>query len=202
MTAFQERRTIRTEPLMAWRNGISWNAVLAGALAGFAVTLIMTTLGAAIGVTVADSANTNRAEAGALGGAALGWWVLTVAMAGIVGGAIVARTTPRDVTYSAVINGTLAWVTGVIIFLVLLAVGAGSIIGGLSSGIGAVAAQGGTPNVAPADSARAVQTAVDASKGATWGILLSQLFGLGATIIGARMRPRLRRESRAEVRVA
>jgi hypothetical protein len=202
MTAFQERRITRTEPLMAWRTGISWNAVLAGALAGFAVTLIMTTLGAAIGVTVADSADASRADATAIGGAAFGWWVFTVVLAGIVGGAVVARTAPRDATYSPAIHGTLAWVSGVIVFLVLLAIGAGTILGGISSGLGAVAAQGGTPNVAPADSARAIQQAVDVSKGATWGILLSQLLGLGATILGARMRPRASRDARAEVRAA
>jgi hypothetical protein len=103
-----------------WDRGMQWKPVVAGALAGFAVMIILTTLGAALGVSAADAAD------GADG----------------------------------------------------RAVGA------------AVAERGAAPRGSPADTARIAETAANVGKGAAWGLLLSQLLGLGATIFGARMRRR------------
>jgi hypothetical protein len=164
---------------------MQWKPVIAGALAGFAVTLILTTLGAAIGLTAGDAAD---AGGRAIGTGALVWWVLTVIATGLVGGWVIARTARLDAEYDPVIYGTLGWVLGALLLLFLLAIGVGSIVGGLGGGLGAAAAQRGMPNVSPADTARVAQRAVDVGKGAAWGLLVSQLLGLGATIAGARMR--------------
>lgn len=164
--------------------GIHWRAVFAGALAGFAATIILTTLGAAIGITAA--ADSGQASGSAVGIGAGIWWLLTVIIAGVISGRVIASTARQDENYSAGIYGTLAWTAGVIIMLVLLAFGVGSIMGGLGGGLGAAAAQRGMPSVSPADSLRAANMAATVGAGAAWGLLLSQLLGLGATILGAR----------------
>ncbi|MGH7607429.1 MAG: hypothetical protein ACREME_08820 [Gemmatimonadales bacterium] len=168
-----------------WTFGVQWKSVVAAALVGFAITLILTTLGAAIGFTASDAAN--GADATAVGVGALIWWTLTVAIAGFLSGRVLATTARRDLDYRPMIYGTLAWVLGVIVLLFLLANGVGNVIGGLGGGMGAAAATA-TPSqqgFAPADSARMMETAATVGTGATWGLLVSQLIGLGATIVGA-----------------
>jgi hypothetical protein len=176
----------------SWDRGMQWKPVVAGALAGFAVTIILTTLGAAIGITAADAADGGDARAAGTGAGI--WWLLTALAAGLFGGWVIARTSRRDLDYDPVIYGTLAWVIGTIILLFLLAVGVGSMMGGLGGGLGAAAAERGMPAGGPADTARVAETAANVGKGAAWGLLLSQILGLGGSIFGARMRPRRDRD--------
>ena len=166
--------------------GMQWRPVIAGALAGFAVTLILTTLGAAIGITAGDVAD--GGDGRAFGTGALVWWALTVVAAGLTGGWVIARTARQDMGYDPVIYGTLAWIVGVLILLLLLAIGVGNMIGGLGGGLGAAAAERGMPSMSGADTAGVAEQASNVGQGAAWGLLISQLLGLGASIIGARMR--------------
>jgi hypothetical protein len=171
-----------------WLFGVQWKPVVAAALAGFAVTLILATLGMAIGMTAGASTD---APGEAIGAGALIWWAITVIVAGLAAGRVLAITSRRDIHYHPMIFGTLAWVLGVIILLFLLANGVGNVIGGLGGGMGAAAGSAGmTGGMSPADSARALRTAADVGQGAAWGLLLSQLLGLGATILGAGRRDR------------
>jgi len=168
---------------------MQWKPVVAGALAGFAAMIILTTLGAALGISAADAAD--GAEGRTAGAWAGLWWLLTALAAGLFGGWVIARTARRDLDYDPLIYGTLAWVIGTIILLFLLAIGVGSMMGGLGGGLGAaVAERGGAPRGSPADTARIAETAANIGQGAAWGLLLSQVLGLGATIYGARMRRR------------
>jgi hypothetical protein len=162
---------------------------VAAALAGFAVTLILTALGAAIGLTA--GAASHGVEGEAVGVGALVWWTLSVIVAGVVAGRVLASTAGAEVNHSRVIYGTLAWVVGVIILLFLLANGVGNMIGGLGGGLGAAAAiHADMPSLTRADSAQAVQTATTVGTGAAWGLLVSMLLGLGATIMTAGRRER------------
>lgn len=170
-----------------WSFGVQWKPVVAAALVGFAVTLILTTLFAAIGITAGDAAN--RVDAEAVGVGAMVAWVLTVAIAGFLAGRVLATTARHDLDYRPMIEGTLAWVLGVIVLLFLLANGLGNVIGGVGGGLGAAAANAGTTaqqgGATPADTMRAIETASDVGTAGAWGLLASQLIGLFATIIGA-----------------
>ena len=166
-----------------WRFGVQWTAVVAAALAGFAVTLILTVLGAAIGLTA--GAASHGVEGEAVGAGAFIWWTLTVILAGYVAGRVLAISSGTDVRYNRVVHGTLAWVLGVIILLFLLANGVGNMIGGLGGGLGAAAATRQLPSGSPADSVHVARTAAAVGSGAAWGLLISMLLGLGATIMGA-----------------
>jgi hypothetical protein len=172
----------------SWDRGMQWKPVVAGALAGFAMMVVLTTLGAALGISAGDAAD--GADARAVGTAAGIWWLLTALASGVFGGWVVARTARRDLDYDPVIYGVLAWALGTIILLFLLAVGVGSMLGGLGGGLGAAAAERGVPSGTPADTARVAQAAANVGKGAAWGLLISQILGIGGTILGARMRRR------------
>jgi len=164
--------------------GVQWRPIMAAALVGFAITLILSTLAAAIGFTAANAANGADGKAVGIGAAIT--WIAIVAIAGFVAGRVLATTASRDPDYRPAIYGILAWVLGVIVLLFLLANGLGNVIGGAGGGLGAAAAtQAERGAISPADSMRAMQTATDVGTGAAWGLLLSQLIGLGATIFGA-----------------
>ncbi len=167
---------------------LQWKPVLAGTLIGFAVTILLTTLGAAIGITAGDAAG--GADAEVVGTGALIWGAFTVIAAGLAGGWTIARTARPGMYYDALIYGALAWVLGAIVLLFLLAIGVGAIIGGLGGGLGAAAAERGVTSVSPADTARIAEKATDVGKGTAWGLMITQLLGLGASIVGARMRGR------------
>jgi hypothetical protein len=162
---------------------VQWAAVVAAALAGFAVTLILTALGAAIGLSA--GAASNGVDAGAVGSGAIIWWTLSVIVAGLVAGRVLASTAGADLHYHRVVYGTLAWVVGVIILLFLLANGVGNMIGGLGGGLGAAAATNNLPAGTPADSVRVARDVAAVGSGAAWGLLVSMLAGLGATILAA-----------------
>jgi hypothetical protein len=172
----------------SWDRGMQWKPVVAGALAGFATMIVLTTLGAALGFAAGDAAD--GGDARAVGTAAGIWWLLTALAAGVFGGWVIARTARRDLDYDPVIYGVLAWALGTIVLLFLLAIGVGSVLGGLGGGLGAAAAERGVPSGSPADTARVAQTAANVGKGAAWGLLLSQILGIGGSIFGARMRRR------------
>jgi hypothetical protein len=163
--------------------GMQWRAVFAGALVGFAVTLVLTTLGTAIGVSASDAADGVDRHIGA---GALLWWMLTVVAAGLSGGWAIARTARRDASYDPVVYGVLAWVIGATLLLFLLALGANGVMAGLGNGFGATIANS-DPRDFNTTSTTLSSRAVDASKLGTWGLLISQLLGIAATVFAARL---------------
>jgi hypothetical protein len=127
----------------AWWSRIQWGPVVAGALAGFAAWLIMTTLGAAIGMTAGASmeipATETEAEEAALGfgvGAII-WTLLTAIVTGLVAGAVISRTARADRSYMPALFGGLSWTMGVIVVLCLTAIGAAGAMGGVGAGAAA-----------------------------------------------------------------
>lgn len=159
----------------------TWRAIVSGALAGFAATLILTTLGSAIGMTAGLSSE--GVDGNAVGTGAGIWWLLTVVVAGVIGGRVFSVMAPPSVEYHRAIAGTQVWVLGVLILLALLAMGVGNIVGGLGGSLGAVADN--APRMNQAEATQAARNAAEVGTGVTWGLLLSQILGLGATIIAA-----------------
>jgi hypothetical protein len=190
-----DRMTTATERLDApyatdWSFGIQWRFLVAAALVGFGVTVIMMTLGAAIGLTAATASNGANGKAVGIGAGI--WWLITSAVAGFLAGRVLHSTARRDLEYRPAIYATAAWALGVIFLLFLLANGLGNVVGGMGGGLGAAAANAQTtrPNISPADSAQMLHTAATVGTGAAWGLFISQIVGLGATILGAGRRDR------------
>lgn len=179
-----------------WSGRAQWGAIFAGALAGFATFLIMTTLGAAIGVSAgAGFAGTpvegEEAERAALGfglGAVL-WIFLTAVATGLVGGLVLSRTARTDRPYMPWLFGGLTWAAGVMIALVLAVPGAGGMIGGLSGAAAQPDAlepfrdgmRDGDRGLPPLTDEEKAKAAIAAA----WVLLGSQLVSLAATMLAA-----------------
>jgi hypothetical protein len=132
-----------------WSSRTQWGAIIAGAFAGFAVTVLMATLGAALGITAgavgvntADTVSGDTAEKAstAFGIGAAIWILLTALAVGLVGGWVLNSCARRDRPYSSFIFGGITWAVGVCVALLVAAPGVGGIFSGLGSGGGAAAA--------------------------------------------------------------
>lgn len=197
-----------------------WGAVIAGALAGFGVTIVLTTLGTALGMTAAptDPAALGEASAEAMGGGAIAWALITALLVGAVGGIVLARSARPDRSFHPVTLGLVTWTGGLVLALLVAAPAASALVGSLGSGAAAVAAQqvdrplardAGAPadlerNARPAEAslrtdlteaerARFREMAQDTARAAiiaAWTALLAQLLSLGATVIAAKAQRR------------
>lgn len=135
-------------PEAVWNSRTQWGAILAGAFAGFAVVILMGTLGAALGITVGavgvnttDTVSSDTAEkAGAAFGIGAAVWVLLTALAtGLVGGWVLNSCSRRDRPYSSFVFGGITWAVGICLALAVAAPGVGGIFSGLGGGAGGAA---------------------------------------------------------------
>jgi len=104
-----------------------WGAIAAGSLAGFGATIIMATLGLAIGATTgAVAAEESGGAAPNLGEVSTGvgvavavWMLLSALVVGFVGGAVLNRMARYDRPYMPTAFGVLTWAGGIVIALLV-----------------------------------------------------------------------------------
>lgn len=189
-----------------WNSRVQWGAILAGAFAGFAVTIIMATIGGAIGMTVgaagmsgAGTANSETANDAAVGfGIGAGAWLLLTALAtGLVGGWVLNSTARRDRAYSSVIFGGIAWSVGMCLLLAIAAPGVGGALSGLGAGAGTAATTAERRSGVSSADGRASESksdrtmtdqekaaALDAAEKSAKAAATAAWFGLGAQVLG------------------
>lgn len=133
-----------------------WGAIAAGSLAGFGATIIMATLGLAIGATTGAVA---AEEAGAppdlrdvstgVGAAMAIWTLLSALVVGFVGGAVLNRMARYDRPYMPTAFGALTWAGGIVIALLVGASQSAGMMAGAATG--AAAGAGYERKAAPED---------------------------------------------------
>lgn len=130
----------------------------AGAITGVAVSVLMATLGAALGFTATaaavDTARDLAASAEGVGKAAVGfgiaagiWLLVSSALVGVVGGSVLAKLAHAGRAYYPGAHGFLTWALGVAIAVLFAASGSGAISAAL--GIGAAGAAGTAATARP-----------------------------------------------------
>lgn len=124
------------------RRAPAWGAISAGAVAGLATHLLLLMLCAAIGLGVAEPATSDNPVASFGIGAAIGWTVSAL-IALFVGGWVAGRCAARVHSVSGAMHGFLVWCVATIAAALMVAWGAGAVIGGtaqvLSKGASALA---------------------------------------------------------------
>ena len=194
-----------------------WGGVVAGILGGFATTVVLTTLGGALGLTAGTAMAANRTTSGAteVGVGAIVWILLTAVLVGLVGGSILARSSRPDRSYNPGTLGLVTWAGGIVLAALIAAPAAGGVTSGLGGAAAASAGQmtanrgvSGDPamtsrdtrldatNLAqtdPAAAERMAAAAEDAAKAATvlaWVGLVALLVSLGMTVLAAKWQRR------------
>lgn len=207
-----DHETVGAQDLLPVRSRVSWSAIFAGAVMALAAYLVLTLLGAAIGLTVSDRVNTDNLQTG---GAI--WAVLSTIVALFFGGWVTSQCTVGENKLEAVVHGVITW--GLVLAMLLGLLGMGvragfSAMAGMA-GLGTEVARSTTPEDweaaarragvsqvtidetkqraqnAPADARRAAEdprtreVIANRATEATWWTLLGTILSMAAAVAGA-----------------
>ncbi len=136
-------------------SGVSWPAVIAGAVVAAALSLSLLSLGTGLGLAAVSPWAGNGASAASIGMGGIGWLLLMQVIAASMGGYLAGRLRTKwtglhtdEVFFRDTAHGFLVWAVGLVMTATLLASAASSLIGGVakagSSAVGAAAIAGGT----------------------------------------------------------
>ncbi|MFI5070860.1 MAG: hypothetical protein ACHP8A_08210 [Terriglobales bacterium] len=141
--------TVKNE---ASSSGISWAAVLGGAVVCAAMSLILLALGTGIGLSSVSPWSNTGASASTIGMAAIVWLIVSQIIASAMGGYLAGRLRTKwvsihtdEVYFRDTAHGFLVWAVGLVITAAFLASAATSIIGGTAQ-MGASALSSADPN--------------------------------------------------------
>jgi hypothetical protein len=176
-------------PVVDYHDRVRWGPILAGLVIALSTQLILTALGAAVGLTGLANSGAPRTDAGGVGTAVGIWSIVSLFISLFIGGWVTARTCGPMNRSTALLNGAILWGTTLVLSSWLLASGVSGAFGAIASNAGEVLNQ--VPNAIPSPgevpTPSAQQTRDVAGNAATvgWSFGLGSLFGLIASMIGA-----------------
>ena len=190
--SYPDRSMQRMDVLSSFR----WSAIFAGLFAALGSQILLSSIGAAIGVSAAAVAETEGVARGLGIGAGI-WMVLTPLVSMFIGGMVavwLARPLEKGV---ALLHGALVWCLSLVIGAFLIGSIATSAFTGVASTAGEAA--GGVAAVDPAErerlqsevgqmqqqGGRIADTAANVGTGVAWASVLAMALSLGAALIGA-----------------
>jgi ABC-type transport system involved in multi-copper enzyme maturation permease subunit len=175
-------RVVETFAIADDRDRIRWGPIIAGIFVAIATQLILSALGAAIGLRVGETG-------GAVG---IGIWsIVSLLLALFIGSWVAASGSAPMNRKSALLQGLILWATTLAISAWLLASGVTGAFGVAASNVGEVLNQvqqpGGAtlPNQVPNVSNNQLKQVADVSTKAAWSFIIGSLLGLVASLIGA-----------------
>ena len=176
---------------------VRWSAIFAGLVTTIAAMVLLSVLGAAIGLSSYDQGDSGRGY-----GVAAGLWaIISAILAFFAGGYIAARTAGIFGRDNAILNGTMVWATTIPLSLFLLTGGAMSLLSGAASNpdvtqplkAASMPGQDQTQNQNSTTNAMNnvannlgsnPDTTQDRAARTAWFTLVSLLLGLGAAALG------------------
>jgi hypothetical protein len=142
--------TIRTAGVVESRSAshihrrVSWAAIFGGVIMIVAVQLLLSLLGAGIGLGTVNTNAGTTPEATSLGIGAAVWWIVTTLVSLAFGGFVAAWLAGIEERWDGILHGLIAWGIATLLTVYLLTSAAGSIIGGGFSALGSVASAAGS----------------------------------------------------------
>jgi len=131
----------------------SWGAIIAGAVAGLATHFLLLMLFTAIGLGAAEPATDDNPVATFGIGTAI-VWSISALISLFVAGWVAGRCAARVHSVSGVLHGFLVWCVATIAGLLLVASGAGALVGGAAKIVGQGMSAAGKPLAGIADLAK------------------------------------------------
>lgn len=131
-------------------SGVSWGAIIAGAVGASAIGLLLVVLGSGLGLSSISAWSNEGASATTIGWSTIIWLTLTQLIAAGLGGYLAGRLRTHwvsvkndEVYFRDTAHGFLAWALSLIITVVLLASAVSSMIGGAGRAVSSVAGGAG-----------------------------------------------------------
>ncbi|MBE9124374.1 hypothetical protein IQ269_27175 [Tychonema sp. LEGE 07199] len=166
-----------------YHDRVRWGPVLAGIAIALTGQLLLSALGAAIGL----SAGATGANAGSVGLAVGIWSIVSLLISLFLGGWVMAQSCGPMTKKTAILNAAILWGTTLALSSWLLASGISGAAEAVAANAGEIAdrvqQQGGVniPNVDP----NQVRDIAGNTAKATWSFLVGSLLSLAAAMIGA-----------------
>lgn len=123
---------------------ISWAAIFGGVIMIIVVQLLLSMLGAGIGLGTVNVNAGSTPDATSFGLGAGIWWLVSSCIALLVGGYVAAWFAGIEIRFDGVLHGLVSWGIATILTLYLLTSTIGGIIGGGFSALGNVASAAGS----------------------------------------------------------
>jgi len=123
---------------------ISWAAIFGGVILVVAVQLLLSMLGAGIGLGTVNTNAGTTPDASSLGIGAGVWWVISSMIALAFGGYVSAWLAGIELRWDGVLHGLITWGIATLLTIYLLSSAVGGIIGGGFSALGGVASAAGS----------------------------------------------------------
>src|ERR1700753_663622 len=129
-TAISASDDVRTIML----NEISWGAVVAGALIGLVVQLILNMVGIGVGLSTVNAVAGDSPSASSISMGAGLWWVISEIIAAGIGGYLAGRLSGKPSHSTTAYHGLISWAVSVLGVAYLVTSAASGVVGGVFSG--------------------------------------------------------------------
>lgn len=123
---------------------ISWAAIFGGVILVMAVQLLLSLLGAGIGLGTVNTNAGTTPDASTLGIGAGVWWVVSSIIALCFGGYVSAWLAGIEIRWDGMLHGLVTWGIATLLTIYLLTSAVGGIIGGGFSALGSAASAAGS----------------------------------------------------------
>ncbi|MBD2230627.1 hypothetical protein [Phormidium tenue] len=168
---------------------VRWGPIFAGLVVAIATQLVLTALGAAVGLTNIAGSDAAQSNAGDVGTAVGIWSIISLLIALFLGGYVTSRACGPMNRKTALLNGAILWATTLAVSAWLLSSGVAGAFGLVAQGADAVVNQvpvDALPNAADPNvtQEQAQNIAGNAAK-VGWSFALGSLLGLVASLAGA-----------------
>ncbi|MGL5060449.1 MAG: hypothetical protein ACRC62_10760 [Microcoleus sp.] len=184
-----------TEPtvvnkVVEYHDLVRWGPIFSGLVISIGTQLVLSALGAAIGLSNIANSGAPRTIAGDVGTGVGIWSIISLLISLGVGGWVTARACGPMNRSTALLNGAILWATTLTIGSWLLASGVAGTFGVVAANAGEAlnqAQQGGVnlPNQPPNISAQDTRNLAGNAAKAGWSFLFGSLLGLVAALAGA-----------------
>lgn len=153
---------------------ISWGAIFAGVIIAVAIHLVLSLIGAGVGLSVADPIHRDSPDASSYGFGAAAWWGLSSVLALFTGGWIAGHLAGAPGRTDAMLHGLVTWGLAALLGAYLVAATFASVVKGGATAVGAAASAAGTGIAAAAGPATDEAKKQLEANGITWDSLKGQ----------------------------
>lgn len=184
--------TTSTLPVTEYHDLVRWGPILAGLVTAISAQLVLTGIGAAIGLTSLANSGTPQTDAGGVGSAVGIWSIVSLLISLFLGGWVTARACGPMNRKTALLNGAILWATTLAVSAWLLSSGVSGAFGIAASNAGEILNQVPTetlpdPNAVqdPNLTQQQAQNIAGNAAKVGWSFSLGALLGLAASLIGS-----------------
>jgi len=173
-----------------YHDRVRWGPIFAGLVTAISAQLVLSGIGAAVGLSTIANSGAPRSNADAVGSAVGIWSIISLLIALFLGGWITARACGPMNRGTALLNGAILWATTLAFSAWLLSSGVSGAFGIVASNAGEIVNQaqaGGAniPSTIPGATAEQTRDLAGNAAKVGWSFSLGALLGLVSSLVGA-----------------